>query len=118
MVTNETPEERRLQHTSFVIHATRGVIRNQKTRRRVMLVVLTMALVLIILGTTVLQRTLDPHERPGWFLCFWLVCAWLTITTLLLALFDLLMVRTGLRNAERELREQIESSPSNPPAKQ
>jgi hypothetical protein len=112
MVINETPEEKRLQHTSFVVHATRGVIRDQKTRRRVMLLVLTVAILLIISGTTVLQRTLNPHERPGWFLFFWLVCAWLTITAILLALFDLLMLRTDVSKAGRELREEIEKSSS------
>ena len=110
MVTNETPEGKPLQHTSFVIHATRGVIRDQKTRRRVMVFVLTGALVLMIFGTTVLQKVLDPHERPGWFLFFWLVCAWLTTTAILLAVFDLLMLRTDARKAERELRNEMEKT--------
>src|ERR1041385_6397619 len=91
MVTNETPEGKPLQHTSFVIHATRGVIRDRKTRRRVMVLVLTAALILMIFGSAVLQKVLYPREHPGWFLFFWLVCAWLTTTAILLAAFDLLM---------------------------
>jgi hypothetical protein len=112
MVTNETPEEKPLQHTSFVIHVTRGVIRDQKIRRRVMVLVLTTSIVLMIFGTTVLRKILDPHERPGWFLFYWLVCAWLTMTAILLAVFDLLMLRTDARKAERELRKEIEKASS------
>jgi hypothetical protein len=112
MVTNQTPEEKALQHTSFVIHATRGVIRDPKTRRRMMVFVLTTALILMILGTTMLQKVLDPHERPGWFLFFWLVCAWLTTTAILLAVFDLLMVRTEARKAQRELRKETDKTSS------
>ena len=112
MVTNETPEGKPLQHASFVIHATRGVIRDQKTRRRVMVFVLTAALVLMIFGSTVLQKVLNPRERPGWFLFFWLVCAWLTTTAILLAAFDLLMLRAEARKAKRELRKEMERTSS------
>jgi undecaprenyl pyrophosphate phosphatase UppP len=107
-VTNQTSEEKRLRHTSFAIHATRGVIRDQKTRRSVMLVLLLVALVQIIVGVTILQGRLDPHVRPGLFIFFWLICAWLTITAVLLALFDLLIVRSEERKARRELQQEIE----------
>jgi hypothetical protein len=108
MVTNDTPDEKPLQHASFVVHATRGLIRDQKMRRRVMVVVLTVAVVLMICGTTVLRPILNPHQRPGWFVFYWLVCAWLTVTAILIAIFDLLMVTAGARKAERELREKTE----------
>jgi hypothetical protein len=104
MVTNPIPEEKRLQHASFVVHATRGVIRDQKTRRRMMVVVLTLAAILMVAGTTFLRTPLDPHVRPGWFLCFWLVCAWFTVTAILLAIFDVLTVMAKARNAQRNLR--------------
>ena len=109
---NHTPEEKRLQHGSFAIHVTRGVIRDQRTRRQVMIVVLVAAVVLMILGTTILQGPLDPHERPGWFIFFWLICAWLTTTAILLALFDLLALTSAARKARQKLREDIEP-PSN-----
>ena len=112
MVTNAPPEEKRLRHVSFVVHATRGLIRDQRTRRAVMLGVLISALLLIVLGSTVLQSALNPHERPGLFLFFWLVCAWLTMTAILLAFFDLLMLRTTARNAERELRQEMQRESS------
>ena len=77
-----------------------------------MVSVLTAALVLIILGSTVLQKTLDPHERPGWFLFFWLACAWLTTTAILLSLFDLLMLRVEARKAGREMRDEMKKASS------
>lgn len=77
-----------------------------------MVLVLTAALVLMIFGATVLQKALDPQERPGWFLFFWLVCAWLTTTSILLAAFDLLMLRIDARKAQRELRKEMEKASS------
>jgi len=77
-----------------------------------MVFVLTTALILMIFGTTALQKALDPHVRPGWFLFFWLVCAWLTTTAILLAVFDLLMVRTEARKAQRELRKEMDKTSS------
>lgn len=77
-----------------------------------MVLVLTAALVLMIFGATVLQKALDPRERPGWFLFFWLVCAWLTTTAILLAAFDLLMLRIDARKAQRELRKEMEKASS------
>jgi TRAP-type C4-dicarboxylate transport system permease small subunit len=113
MVTNETPEAKRLGHTSFVIHATRGVIRDQTVRRRLMLVLLGIALAFIVSGSTVLQPVLDPHQHPARFIVFWLICAWFTISALLLALFDVLTLRTNRRQAERELRDDLERRSSN-----
>jgi hypothetical protein len=114
MATNEEPDGKRLQHASFVIHATRGIIRDQKTRRRVMVIVLTTALVLMISGVTWLKRALDPHQHPGWFIFFWLICAWLTVTAILISILDLLMLTRSAREAQRQLREEIKSESAPP----
>jgi hypothetical protein len=103
------PEEKQLQTTSFIVHATRGVIRDQQTRRKAMLVLLALALLLLISGFTFLQPALNPQEHPWRVLFFWIVCIWLTFTALLLALFDLLIVRLQARRTERELRERLKS---------
>jgi hypothetical protein len=92
---------------SFVIHATRGVIRDQTTRRKAMLFLLALALLLLIAGFTFLQPTLNPREHPWRVILFWIICIWLTFTALLLALFDLLVVRLQARRAERALREKF-----------
>lgn len=99
--------EKRLETTSFVIHATRGVIRDQTTRRKAMLFLLALAVLLLILGGTVLAPWLNPREHLVGALVFWLGCVWLTLTALLLAIFDLVAVRLAAKRAERALREQL-----------
>src|SRR5260370_2186222 len=104
------PDEKRLRTTSFVVHATRGVIRDQNTRRKAMLVLLMLALLLLISGFTFLQPALNPQEHPWRVILFWIVCIWLTFTAMLLALFDLLVLRLEARRAERALREKLEAA--------
>ena len=101
------PDEKRLRTTSFVVHATRGVIRDQTTRRKAMLFLLTLALLLLIAGFTFLRPALNPREHPWRVILFWIICIWLTFTALLLALFDLLILRLQTRRAERALREKF-----------
>ncbi len=96
-----------MEATSFVVHAARGIIRGQKARRKVMLFLLALALLLLILGATLLAPVLNPHEHLIGALVFWLACIWLTLTALLLAIFDLLIVRSEARRAERALREKL-----------
>ncbi len=102
-----SPEEKRLQTTSFVVHATRGVIRDQSTRRKAMLFLLVLALLLLISGFTFLRPALNPQDHPWRVIFFWIVCIWLTFTALVLALFDLLVLRLQARRAERALREKL-----------
>ena len=103
-------KEKPLRSVSFIVHATRGVIRDQKTRRRAMLVLVIAALALVVAGSTVLQAPLSPREHPVGFLLFWIICGWVTLTALLLAVFDLLMVRLEARRTERALREDLRSN--------
>ena|SRR2546425_2807014 len=106
------PGQKRLRTTSFVVHATRGVIRGQSTRRKAMLLLLALALLLLIAGFTFLQPALNPQEHPWRVILFWIVCIWLTFTAMLLALFDLLVLRLEARRAERALREKLEAARS------
>src|SRR5947209_773312 len=103
-------DEKQLEAWSFVVHATRGVIRDQTTRRKAMLLLLALALLLLILGFTVLQPALNPRDHPWRVIFFWVACVWLTFTALLLALFDLLVLRVQARQAERALREKLEAA--------
>jgi hypothetical protein len=104
-----SPEEKRLQTTSFVVHATRGVIRDRDTRRKAMLLLLALALLLLISGFTFLQPALNPQEHPWRVILFWIACIWFTFTALLLALFDLLVLRLEARRLQRELREKLKT---------
>jgi cytochrome bd-type quinol oxidase subunit 2 len=106
------PPEKELSILSFVAHATRGVIRDRAMRRQTMFVVLAVALALLFSGTTFLQSALDPREHPDRFILFWAICAWLTLAAILLAVFDLLIVKLEGRQNERTLREKFLRSPN------
>ena len=100
--------------TSLIVFATRGIIRDRTTRRKTMSFLLMVALVFLFFGSTFLQSALDPGEHPAWFILFWLICAWLTFIAMVLAIFDLLVVRLDGRKAQRELRETVDRSRSSP----
>jgi protein-S-isoprenylcysteine O-methyltransferase Ste14 len=103
----DEPPEKTLRTASFVVHAARGVIRDQTARRKIMFVLLVVALVLLFAGSTLLHSILNPHAHPVWFILYWLMCGWLTVTAMLLALFDLLVARAQARKAERLLRSEL-----------
>jgi hypothetical protein len=107
MANDTRPEKKGLWMPGFAIHATRGVLRHRGMRRRAMLGTLAVALVMLVAGATFLHDSLNHHEHPAWFILFWLVCAWLTVCALLLALFDVLMIRAEGRAARNVLREQF-----------
>ena len=104
--------EKNLRKTSFIVHATRGLIRDQSTRRKAMSVLIVLAVGMLIAGSTVLRDVLNPREHAVRFILFWLACAWLTITALLLALFDALMVRAQGRAARKILRQEVAERPN------
>lgn len=99
-----------MQTTSFVVHATRGVIRDQKTRRKAMVLLLALAVLMLLAGFTVFQSALNPREHPWFVVLFWVACIWLTFTAMLLAFFDLLIIRLEARRVQRALREKLESA--------
>ena len=101
------PKPESLRTVPFVTHATRGVLRDQRSRRRAMLFVIGTAALMVISGSTFLKPMLNPREHLLWFLLFWFVCAWFTVTALLLALFDVLILRAEARKEARRLREGI-----------
>ena len=107
-----TLKEKDLETVSFILHATRGVIRDQRTRRKAMVILLGLAVLMLIAGFTILQSALNPHEHPWFVIVFWIACVWLTFTATLLAIFDLIMIRSESRRAERALRERLESQTS------
>jgi hypothetical protein len=105
MVTENS--EKPLRTVSFVVHATRGVIRDANVRRKAMFGLVIAALVLLLAGSTILQSILNPHEHPGRFIFFWVLCGWLALTAMLLAVFDFLMLRLEARRTQRMLREKL-----------
>ena len=104
---DERPPEKRLRVAPFAIQVTRGLLRDQKSRRRTMAISISIALLLLVTGLTVFRPWLDPHEHPWRFILFWLACAWETVLVILLALFDMLLTRAQERAARKALQEQI-----------
>ena len=107
---DESPEEKNLQTVSFVVHVTRGLIRDQRTRRKAMVALLALAVLMLVAGFTVFQSALNPREHPWFVILFWLACVWLTFTALLLAIFDLVVIRLETRRAQRALRENLNAN--------
>lgn len=88
-----------------LIHITRGLIRDTIARRWCMFVVVLVAVLMVFLGSTFLERPLE--ERPLVFLGYWLICAWLTLLSVLLAAYDLLVVRASGQAARAVLKQRI-----------
>lgn len=101
------PNDRQLRIISFASHAARGILRSRQTRRQAMFWIVIAAVVMLFLGATFLAPVLDPHVRPGWFIFYWAACAWITVTAILLAILDLLMVRAEAREEKRRLAREI-----------
>lgn len=70
-----------------------------------MFAVLLAAVIMLLAGSTFLAGTLE--ENIGWFLIYWAACGWLTLTTILLALYDLLAVRAESRRDRRALKKKV-----------
>jgi hypothetical protein len=110
--------EKPLRVGSFAAHATRGFVREKRARRALMIGSIGLALLLVLAGVTILPDLFSRHEAPFIFLLYWIACGWLTITALLLAAFDLLVIRAHTRGARRTLAElhKAKSSDSGNPA--
>jgi hypothetical protein len=104
------PPKKSFWMVPFTIHATRGLLRDERSRRKTMGVSLVVAIVMLAAGLTVLRPWLNPHEHPWRFIFFWFACAWETLLVLLLALFDLLLVRLQARAARKAFREKLSNA--------
>jgi hypothetical protein len=99
------PPQKRLRIAPFSIHATRGLLRDERSRRKTMALSLLVAVIMLVAGLTVLRPWLNPHEHPWRFILFWFACAWVTLLSLLLALLDMLLIRAQARAARKAIRE-------------
>ena len=102
-----SPNDKQLRLASFAGHAARGLMRDQTMRRKAMFWTVILAVGMLFCGATFLTPFLDPRLHPGWFICYWLACAWLTITVVLLAIYDLLMLRAQRRAKRRKLAQKL-----------
>jgi hypothetical protein len=103
----EQPPKKSFWMVPFTVHVTRGLLRDERSRRRTMGISLLIAVVMLAAGLTVLRPWLNPHEHPWRFIFYWFACAWETLLVLLLALLDLLLVRAQARAARKAVQEEF-----------
>lgn|ERR1700674_2472082 len=106
------PPKKSFWMVPFTIHATRGLLRDERSRRKTMAVSLLVAVLMLVGGLTFLRPWLNPHEHPWRFILFWFACAWETILVLLLALLDMLLIRAQARAARKLFREEFSKGAS------
>ena len=99
------PPDKKLRMVSFTIHVTRGLLRDERARRKTMALALLAAVSMLVAGLTVLRPWLNPHEHPWRFMFYWFVCAWDTLLVLLLALLDMLLIRAKARAERTAIRQ-------------
>lgn len=98
----------------LIIQIARGLVRDQRGRRTVMFYSVLAALVLLFVGSTFLDGWLRAHLLL--FILFWAACAWITVLAVLMAIFDILMVRASTRAEERRLAaEYLKAHPHDDP---
>jgi MFS family permease len=106
----EQPPKKSFWMVPFTVQITRGLLRDERSRRRTMGISLLVAVGMLVAGLTVLRPWLNPHEHPWRFIFFWFACAWETLLVLLLALLDLLLVRAQARAARKALKGEFSKS--------
>lgn len=89
----------------FVVALCKGLLADKQLRRTATLWLLLGAMLMTIAGALPLAAWLT--ESPVRFLLYWGVCAWFTITTMLLAAYDMLSVRREAVRERRRLRREI-----------
>jgi hypothetical protein len=94
-----------VNNVQFIIQICKGIIREQRVRRAVMLWDLAAVLVLIVLGSTLFSSWLRQH--PFLFLGYWGACGWLTMLAALLAAYDMARVRLDAKRAQDELKREL-----------
>ena len=97
----------------LIIAITRGLIRDQNTRRHAMFVLVLAALLMLFAGGTFLSGWL--LGQPVIFILYWIACGWLTLAAVLLSFLDVLMLRLKLRHERRQLRRAIFGENDEPP---
>ena len=104
---DDRPPPKSFWMVPFAIQATRGLLRDERSRRNTMAASVGVAIIILVAGLTFLRSWLDPHEHPWRFVLFWFACAWETLLVLLLALLDMLLIRAEAKAARRAAREQF-----------
>ena len=85
----------------LVLGISKALVRDQTMRRQTMFYVVLMALLMLFCGSTIFADGL--RQKPITFFFYWAACGWLTILSVLMAIFDILIIRAAARAARRRL---------------
>ena len=89
-----------------ILLLTKGLLRDTRLRRNVMLWVMAVALVMLFLGSSLMSD--DWARRHVWlYFAYWAACGWLTVAGVLLAIFDMLVIRAAAKAMRRWIEEDI-----------
>ncbi len=85
----------------------RSLLVDSRQRRQIMIYVIAAAVGLTVVGGTI---GFDSLRANIWvFSAYWLLCGFLTLLAVLLAIYDLLMLRLLARRMQRELDARMEA---------
>lgn len=102
----ENPKSNKLKdHAGFVYLVSKGLARDQGMRRNLMCWFIMSAVVILFIGIVFLDEFL--RERRLIFGFYWLTCAWLTLSSVLLAVFDILLQFAKGRATRRALTKTV-----------
>jgi hypothetical protein len=87
-----------------ILLVTRGIILDPRSRRWAMFFLILASLLMAFAGDTFLASSI---VTPMNFIVYWGICAWLTFTALLLALWDILLLRVAARRERRRLEKDV-----------
>jgi len=99
------PKVHAVRSVKFILAYSLGLIRDSHARRQSMFYTTLGSVMLLFIGAVLIDRVL--REHPLWFVAWWGLCAWLMVASLLLALFDILMIRSAARKARRDLARKV-----------
>lgn len=94
----------RLVDIGFIVALCKGIAGDKQLRRTVLSWLLLAALLMTVAGAAVFSSWLQ--ESPLRFVLYWGICAWFTVTTMLLAAYDLLSIRRDAANERRRIRRE------------
>ena len=87
----------------LVILLSKGILRDSRMRRTVMLCLIGAAVVMLFFGSVLIPNDWARMHYCLYFL-YWAFCLWITLAAVLLAVFDVLVIRA----TERAMRRQME----------
>ena len=89
----------------FVILISKGILRDRQMRRTALFWIVLASLTLLGAGAFLLDGWLSEHLIA--FILYWGACLWLTMTSILLALYDLLAIRNEAARKRRQIKGQV-----------